>query len=298
MRVARTADKNRGDSLYHTFASPVRSKLTAVTIVTTLHSDTRTSPTDRRVSISALRQRASNLIDASRSQIPKERKQILEIGEPKQKLKEMRKVIEEMARGEDRSDLFPTVVKNVVAKSVELRKLVYQYVVRYAEELPDIALLSISSFQKGLKDPNQLIRASALRVLSSIRVDVIIPIVQIAVNQVRFMRTFLFCCLFFFVLLACWAFLSASFPLDSFLCFVGFLVLVRQLDAISRADTSSLVSRQCHRLRSTCLHTCASALRTHCPSCTTSIQTVRDMHTRPFRPVHPVSTRGHVVHSQ
>jgi AP-3 complex subunit beta len=60
---------------------------------------------------------------------------------------------------------------------------VYQYVVRYAEELPDIALLSISSFQKGLKDPNQLIRASALRVLSSIRVDVIIPIVQIAVNQ-------------------------------------------------------------------------------------------------------------------
>ena len=59
----------------------------------------------------------------------------------------------------------------------------YQYVVRYAEELPDVALLSISSFQKGLKDPNQLIRASALRVLSSIRVDVIIPIVQIAVNQ-------------------------------------------------------------------------------------------------------------------
>jgi hypothetical protein len=185
VRVVCTADKNRCDSLYHTFASPVRSKLTAVTIVTILHSDTRTSPTDRRVSISALRQRASNLIDASRSQIPKERKQILEIGEPKQKLKEMRKVIEEMARGEDRSDLFPTVVKNVVAKSVELRKLVYQYVVRYAEELPDIALLSISSFQKGLKDPNQLIRASALRVLSSIRVDVIIPIVQIAVNQVR-----------------------------------------------------------------------------------------------------------------
>lgn len=116
------------------------------------------------------------------SKKPIDRRQILEIGEEKQKLKEMRKVIEEMARGEDRSELFPTIVKNVVAKSVELRKLVYQYVVRYAEELPDIALLSISSFQKGLKDPNQLIRASALRVLSSIRVDVIIPIVMIAVN--------------------------------------------------------------------------------------------------------------------
>jgi AP-3 complex subunit beta len=35
------------------------------------------------------------------------------------------------------------------------------------------------------KDPNQLIRASALRVLSSIRVSVIVPIMQIALKQVR-----------------------------------------------------------------------------------------------------------------
>ena len=33
----------------------------------------------------------------------------------------------------------------------QLKKLVYQYVVRYAEQMPDIALLSIASFQKGLK---------------------------------------------------------------------------------------------------------------------------------------------------
>ena len=53
---------------------------------------------------------------------------------------------------------------------------------RYAEEDPEIALLSISSFQKGLKDPNQLIRASALRVLSSIRIPVIGPIMEIALK--------------------------------------------------------------------------------------------------------------------
>ncbi len=34
------------------------------------------------------------------------------------------------------------------------------------------------------KDPNQLIRASALRVLSSIRVPVIVPIMLIALKQV------------------------------------------------------------------------------------------------------------------
>ena len=47
---------------------------------------------------------------------------------------------------------------------------------RYAEEQQDLALLSISTFQRALKDPNQLIRASALRVLSSIRVPMIVPI--------------------------------------------------------------------------------------------------------------------------
>uniref|UniRef100_A0AC34FWI8 AP-3 complex subunit beta C-terminal domain-containing protein n=1 Tax=Panagrolaimus sp. ES5 TaxID=591445 RepID=A0AC34FWI8_9BILA len=47
-----------------------------------------------------------------------------------------------------------------------LKKLVYVYLVRYAEEQQDLALLSVSTFQKALQDPNQLIRASALRVLS------------------------------------------------------------------------------------------------------------------------------------
>ena len=40
------------------------------------------------------------------------------------------------------------VVKNVVATSFEVRKLVYIYLVRYAEQEPDLALLSINTFQK------------------------------------------------------------------------------------------------------------------------------------------------------
>jgi AP-3 complex subunit beta len=63
----------------------------------------------------------------------------------------MRLIIQEMAHGADQSEVFPNVVKCVVCKSVELKKLVYMYLVRYADELPDLALLSISTFQKGLK---------------------------------------------------------------------------------------------------------------------------------------------------
>ena len=66
----------------------------------------------------------------------------------------------------------------------QIKKLVYVYLVRYAEEQQDIALLSISTFQKALKDPNQLIRASALRVLSSIRVPMIAPIMMLAIKDV------------------------------------------------------------------------------------------------------------------
>ena len=111
-----------------------------------------------------------------------------------------------VAKGRDASELFPAVVKNVVSKNIEVKKLVYVYLVRYAEEQQDLALLSISTFQRALRvtkniqhlfhiqpisyeclyllqDPNQLIRASALRVLSSIRVPVIVPIMMLAIRD-------------------------------------------------------------------------------------------------------------------
>lgn len=99
------------------------------------------------------------------------------------KLEAMKRIISMIAKGRDASDLFPSVVKNVVSKNIEVKKLVYVYLVRYAEEQQDLALLSISTFQRALKDPNQLIRAGALRVLSSIRVEMIVPIVMLAIRD-------------------------------------------------------------------------------------------------------------------
>ncbi|XP_059154175.1 AP-3 complex subunit beta-2-like [Physella acuta] len=99
------------------------------------------------------------------------------------KLEAMKRIIGMVAKGKDASDLFPPVVKNVVSKNLEIKKLVYVYLTRYAEEQQDLALLSISTFQRALKDPNQLIRASALRVLSSIRVPVIAPIMMLAIKE-------------------------------------------------------------------------------------------------------------------
>uniref|UniRef100_A0A8D8B752 AP-3 complex subunit beta n=2 Tax=Culex pipiens TaxID=7175 RepID=A0A8D8B752_CULPI len=110
-------------------------------------------------------------------------KQMLDSSKDSLKLEAMKRIIGMIAKGRDASDLFPAVVKNVVSKNIEVKKLVYVYLVRYAEEQQDLALLSISTFQRALKDPNQLIRASALRVLSSIRVSMIVPIVMLAIRD-------------------------------------------------------------------------------------------------------------------
>ena len=68
-----------------------------------------------------------------------------------EKLKVMRLVVQKMSHGEDQKELFPHVVKCVVCENLELKKLVYMYLVRYADECPDVALLSISTFQKGMQ---------------------------------------------------------------------------------------------------------------------------------------------------
>ena len=85
--------------------------------------------------------------------------------------------------GKDVSPFFADVVKNVTVNNMELKKLVYMYLVQFAGDQPDLALLSVNSFQKDLSDPNQLIRALALRVMAAIRVPLIKPLVLMAVQK-------------------------------------------------------------------------------------------------------------------
>ncbi|KAF6721735.1 AP-3 complex subunit beta-1 [Oryzias melastigma] len=110
-------------------------------------------------------------------------KEMLESNKESLKLEAMKRIVGLISKGKNSSELFPAVVKNVASKNIELKKLVYVYLVRYAEEQQDLALLSISTFQRALKDPNQFIRASALRVLSSIRVPIIVPIMMLAIKE-------------------------------------------------------------------------------------------------------------------
>ena len=78
---------------------------------------------------------------------------------------------------------FSSVVKNVASPNIEIKKLVYIFLLHYAESEPDLALLSINTIQKSLSDQNPQVRAMALRVMSGIRVPVISQIVCLGIKK-------------------------------------------------------------------------------------------------------------------
>jgi len=100
--------------------------------------------------------------------------------------KGMKWLLASISKGRDVSDFYPHVVKLVGAYSLEVRKMVYMYLVQYADHdviTRELSLLSINAFQRGLSDSEQLIRALALRVLSSIRINDILQIQILGVQK-------------------------------------------------------------------------------------------------------------------
>ncbi len=88
-----------------------------------------------------------------------------------------------MYRSQKTLPFFSSVVKNVASPSLEIKKLVYIYLLHHAEQEPDMALLSINTIQKSLSDTNPQVRALALRTMSGIRVPVISQIVALAIKK-------------------------------------------------------------------------------------------------------------------
>jgi vesicle coat complex subunit len=83
----------------------------------------------------------------------------------------VKKVIASMTVGKDVSALFPDVINCMQTDNVELKKLVYLYLMNYAKSQPDLAIMAVNTFVKDCEDPNPLIRALAVRTMGCIRVD-------------------------------------------------------------------------------------------------------------------------------
>jgi len=87
------------------------------------------------------------------------------------KVDAVKKVIASMTVGKDVSMLFTDVLNCVQTGNIELKKLVYLYLINYAKSQPELTLLAVNTFVKDASDPNPLIRALAVRTMGCIRVD-------------------------------------------------------------------------------------------------------------------------------
>ncbi len=96
-----------------------------------------------------------------------------QLANPQTSMKKLavRKIIDAMTRGKDVSMLFMDIVKNMENTDMELKKLIYLYIINYAKSHPDLAILAINSFRKDAMDKqNPFLRALAVRTMGSIRV--------------------------------------------------------------------------------------------------------------------------------
>lgn len=94
-----------------------------------------------------------------------------ELMSKEKKTEAVKKIIAAMTVGKDVSSLFTDVINCMQTDNVELKKLVYLYVMNYAKSNPDLAILAVNTFKKDTAHPNPLIRALAVRTMGCIRVE-------------------------------------------------------------------------------------------------------------------------------
>lgn len=83
----------------------------------------------------------------------RELKDKLNSNEIDDKQEAIRGIISYMTNGKDVSSLFMDVLKNITTNSLQLKKLIYLYVMSYAKVHPDLAILGVNTFRKVYSIP-------------------------------------------------------------------------------------------------------------------------------------------------
>ncbi|OAL54442.1 ARM repeat-containing protein [Pyrenochaeta sp. DS3sAY3a] len=141
--------------------------------------------TARDLTLEAARDASNGRRTAAKELPSGQLKKLLDSRSEREVLEGLRRVITMSYRQPPSQTLpfFSHVIKNVASPSLQVKKLVYIYLLQHAEHEPDTALLSINTIQKSLSDSNPQLRALALRVMSSIRVPVISQIVSLGIKR-------------------------------------------------------------------------------------------------------------------
>ncbi|RMZ87589.1 hypothetical protein DV736_g5181, partial [Chaetothyriales sp. CBS 134916] len=110
-------------------------------------------------------------------------KALLDSRNDREILEALKKVISMIYENKPCLPYFSSVVKNVTNPNIEVKKLIYIYLLHYAETDQDLALLSVNAIQKSLTDQNPQVRALALRTMAGMKVPLISQIVSLAIKR-------------------------------------------------------------------------------------------------------------------
>ncbi|KAJ2019365.1 hypothetical protein GGI14_001660 [Coemansia sp. S680] len=86
----------------------------------------------------------------------------------------MKKVVANMTMGNDMSPLFQEVIACMGVPDLEVKKMVYLFLINYARARAEIANLAVNGFEDDVNDPNPLVRAMAIRTMGYIYVERVI----------------------------------------------------------------------------------------------------------------------------
>ena len=127
----------------------------------------------------------TNYLEMSISYLLKDLRLLLDSKFEKEKIDGLKRLLALLIRGLSVIEYFPIVIKNVANPSFRLRylfifryvrKYVYIILLKYAHQESDMALLAINTLQKDMSDQNAFIRATALNVMSMIRIPELAPL--------------------------------------------------------------------------------------------------------------------------
>ncbi|XBW37237.1 hypothetical protein QEN19_002820 [Hanseniaspora menglaensis] len=92
----------------------------------------------------------------------------------------VRRVIEQMTLGKDMSILFPDIVKNMGINNddIELKKLIYLFIINYSLVKPEFMILVINSFLQDTLSDNPLIKCMALKTMCMLPMSMIIEYLE------------------------------------------------------------------------------------------------------------------------
>ncbi|OHT04929.1 Adaptin N terminal region family protein [Tritrichomonas foetus] len=82
-----------------------------------------------------------------------------------------KRVVNLMRSGENVQSLFSSMLRCVKTSDIELKKLIYLYLINYSSQEPEQAIMAVNTFIQDSQDENPLVRALAVRNMCRIRIE-------------------------------------------------------------------------------------------------------------------------------